>query len=419
MQNNYNNKFIKTFLITTGLIGSCISLGQGVYYWFSAEYFFSLYQLIAAPLPYIVYFIYLRNHNINQSVFLFSLIIIYVSFFMVFSSAVDGENLLIFQVMPVILFFILPSKDALKSIFFLWTLLVAFFILSLIAPEITTLTPRIIFIALISFTFISILLSFYDKRYTNSINIIIEEVEKNKKKDLQLMKQSRSALMGDMLSIIAHQWRQPLSSITSNTLNLQLKMDLEDEINKEYFRKKLNSIENLSINLSTTIDDFRNVYTSENKSNTFFVHEMINSALEICSSLFDSHNITIKKDFQIKKEIKNFENELIQAVVNIIRNSVDALVNNTTVKAKIGITISEEDNYIIISIADNAGGISNSIEAKIFDPYFSTKDAKNGVGLGLYMSKSIIENNCHGKLSFNNTADGACFTIALLNHSNI
>ena len=218
--------------------------------------------------------------------------------------------------------------------------------------------------------------------------------------------------MGEMISMIAHQWRQPLAAISSTAGTMQIKSSM-DKYDKDYFIERLEEIGEFSQHLSTTIEDFRNYFMVNKKKNIFNVEDTIKSALKLSDSFFATENIILETNLDSNLTIESYENELLQVFVNILKNSRDALVENNIETPKIIISLVEtEYKDIKITLQDNAGGIPDEIKDKIFEPYFSTK-SKNGTGLGLYMSKSIIEDSCNGTLSFENIDNGACFTILL------
>ena len=165
--------------------------------------------------------------------------------------------------------------------------------------------------------------------------------------------------------------------------------------------------------LSLTINDFRNFYKPNKEKIKTSINTPLSKALNIIKSSLKYNKITVVEDYNSNKEIEIFENELMHVFINIIKNSVDNFKDKKTSNPKIIITTQELDNNIIIKILDNGGGIKDDIKNKIFDPYFSTKNSKNGTGLGLYMSKTIVEEHHNGKLTISNTRGGVCFTIKL------
>ncbi len=231
-------------------------------------------------------------------------------------------------------------------------------------------------------------------------------------KNAILLHQSRHAAMGEMISMIAHQWRQPLSAISGHAGAMQIKITM-DKYDKEKFSDQLAQIVFLSDHLSTTIDDFRDFFKENRQTNSFQPGETIKHALSLSESLFKSEKIVVQSRIESERTIQSYENELIQVLLNILKNAHDALMEKSIAEPKIIISLVEETpERLKITIEDNAGGIPEAIAPKIFEPYFSTK-SKNGTGLGLYMSKSIIEEHCNGTLTFHNGAEGACFTIVL------
>jgi len=239
-----------------------------------------------------------------------------------------------------------------------------------------------------------------------------------KVREKQLFIQSRLAQMGEMISMIAHQWRQPLGAIAATSVNLKVKMmlntfDLQtnegQEECKEYYLKELSDIEVYVQTLSTTIDDFRNFYKINKKSVKDKIDTVIIKALNIIKSSLENDLIEVVYEANSTKEIEMYDGELMQVVLNIIKNAQDNFkersVENPTIK------ITSQDRTI--EICDNGGGIPDDIIDKIFDPYFSTKSEKNGTGLGLYMSKIIIEDHHNGVLKAQNNRDGVSFYIEL------
>ncbi len=237
-----------------------------------------------------------------------------------------------------------------------------------------------------------------------------EEVEIIKQKDKQLLYQSRLALMGEMISMIAHQWRQPLSAISATTSNLTLKLMLDD-INKKEFEQDIASITKYAQHLSETIDDFRDFFIKDKSKEITTLDKIVNSTLDIIKKSIENKNIEIKHELSCDTKFQTFSNELKQTLLNLIKNAEDALLDNNIKNPQIYIKTTCTDNKMILIVKDNAGGIPDDIIDKIFDPYFSTRKGKNGTGLGLYMSKTIIEEHCTGELTVSNDENGAVFKI--------
>jgi len=241
-----------------------------------------------------------------------------------------------------------------------------------------------------------------------------EEIEKNREKEKQLILQSRMAQMGELLSMIAHQWRQPLNVMSLIVSQLKLGFDLGD-VKEEEIKTSILKIEEMIQHLSNTIDDFRKFYRKEEGLKSVRLGDVITQTLNIAKPSIENKNIKIDLDLKCTKEIKTFPNELKQVLLNIIRNAEDILIERNVKNPYILISTKHDknNNLCIIDIKDNAGGIQDEILDKIFNPYFTTKDERNGTGLGLYMSKQIVEERLKGKLYAFNDETGAVFRIEL------
>ncbi len=230
---------------------------------------------------------------------------------------------------------------------------------------------------------------------------------------LRLRQQSRLVQMGEMLSMIAHQWRQPLAAIGSRSAALELKANL-GKADKETVIEQAQYISKYAQHLSQTIEDFRNFFKSSKELKESSYNEIIESVLDIIGTSVKNKNITIIQNLSIEYRFSTYPNELKQVVLNVIKNAEDVLLEKNIKEPKIEIVTYEKEGKNILEIHDNAGGVPTEIINKIFDPYFSTKLEKNGTGIGLYMSKTIIEDHCGGTLSITNDESGAIFKIELV-----
>jgi two-component system, NtrC family, C4-dicarboxylate transport sensor histidine kinase DctB len=220
------------------------------------------------------------------------------------------------------------------------------------------------------------------------------------------------AQMGEMLSMIAHQWRQPLAAISSTASAVELKAVLGQTKNEEL----IHSVQNISEyvqHLSSTIDDFREFFKDNKSVVETSYQEIVGSVLNIVQIALESKGIEIEVSYGFDEHFKTFPNKLKQVVLNLVKNAEDVLLEKEIQKPKILIKTYKQDGEYILSVSDNATGITTDVLPFIFDPYFTTKEKKDGTGLGLYMSKTIIEEHCKGRLEVHNTQDGATFTIAL------
>ncbi len=249
---------------------------------------------------------------------------------------------------------------------------------------------------------------------------VVQRTQAIKERDEQLLQQSRMAQMGEMISMIAHQWRQPLGAISATSIDMNLKLQLSEfDLEKEnervecsdYFLDNLGKIDGFVQNLTTTIDDFRNFYKPNKKSITALMNAPVKKALSIVRASFLADGIEIAEDYSCKNRVRMHESELMQVILNVLKNSQDNFKEKNIENARILIKTYDIDDGVRLEISDNGGGIPEDILQKIFDPYFSTKSEKNGTGLGLYMSKTIIQTHHDGKLYAENRDEGVCFFI--------
>ena len=239
-----------------------------------------------------------------------------------------------------------------------------------------------------------------------------EEVAKNRKKDSILIHNSRLAQMGEMMSLIAHQWRQPLSAISATSTGLHVKIEL-DKIDKEFFLNALDKIEEYVKHLSNTVNDFSDFFKPSKRTECITAGEMIERALFIMSVSLRKNSVDVIVEESAPSVIRTYPNEVIQVLINLIKNAENVLLQRKVEKPIISLNTYEKGNYLYIEVSDNAGGIDEKIIDKIFEPYFTTKNASDSTGLGLYMSKFIIEESCSGELHVENGREGARFTIKL------
>lgn len=246
---------------------------------------------------------------------------------------------------------------------------------------------------------------------------ITEKVSVEQEKEAQqslLMKQSRHAQMGEMISMIGHQWRQPLNALSiwhSNLFHL-----LEEEKFEHALLPKVKSeMQKILINLSDTINDFKDFFKPDKETNEFFIKQTVEKTINLISDKIKNSKVEI--DINIDEKISHigYQNELAQVFMVIINNAIEQFDEMKDIEDRsIKITTQQNNENTIIEICDNAGGIALNIIDKIFDPYFSTKSL-NGTGIGLYLVKMIIEKSMNGKITVNNFNNGACFTIAIPN----
>jgi signal transduction histidine kinase/CBS domain-containing protein len=225
----------------------------------------------------------------------------------------------------------------------------------------------------------------------------------------QLMQQSRLAQMGEMISMIAHQWRQPLTAISTTVGTLKLK-NMLNNYDRDFFDQKLDQIILYSQHLSDTINDFRDFFKRDKILERQKLTKIIKATTIIIQPSLDDRGISLVFNLEDDIVINIYINEFKQVILNILQNAYDVLVDKEIEEPQITIRSYRDDRYIFLEIGDNGGGIPDEIITNIFNPYFTTK-IKDGTGLGLYMSQMIIRDHCRGTLEVENSDLGAIFRI--------
>ena len=239
-----------------------------------------------------------------------------------------------------------------------------------------------------------------------------EEVAKNREKDKLMFQQAKLASLGEMLGNISHQWRQPLMEINSLFLPIEGKISLDMPLDKEEILETISKLNDITKYMSNTIDDFRDFFATNKEKIKFQLIEQINSTINIISGGLKAHNIKLDIIIQKNPEMIGYKNDYSQVLINIINNAKDILVQRKIADPYIKISIFEENENIITTVEDNGCGIKVKPIEKIFDPFF-TYEKIGGSGIGLFMSKLIIEKNMNGKFLVENSSNGAFFKIVI------
>jgi len=270
-------------------------------------------------------------------------------------------------------------------------------------------------------TVVSIIVYFYQKKMNEAKDLISnqqillkEQIKELVHKDQLLTAQSRQAVMGEMISMIAHQWRQPLSTVTLSISNLQVRKLLGDKIDDGALDKALEDISNTVVYLSNTIDDFQTYFHPNKELMEVEIHQLIGKAVNFVLPRIKGTKVFIEIDNPNDKEIyfQTYTNELIQVFLNIINNAIDALTISDVKNPRVVISVEEKRETLVIIIRDNASGIDAEEIHKIFEPYFSTK-GKNGTGLGLYMSQMLVQKQFNGHIDVISTTKGSFFSVEI------
>ncbi len=243
-------------------------------------------------------------------------------------------------------------------------------------------------------------------RYDITNEVMLQKELEERQKILFL--QSRMASLGQMLANIAHQWRQPLTQLNLSLYNLKKSFEKQ---NKKEFEDFYSNSKNLILGMSNTIEDFTNFFSPKKQKEIFLLNISINEALKILNKIFEDEKIDIKFDITKDLEIFGVKNELTQVLLNILSNAKDAFVQNGIKNRELSIKTYKKDDFIYLEIVDNALGIKDEIKDKMYEPYFTTKHQSSGTGLGLFISKIIIENSFEGEISHTNTQNGSIFEL--------
>ncbi|BAF71587.1 sensor histidine kinase [Sulfurovum sp. NBC37-1] len=237
-----------------------------------------------------------------------------------------------------------------------------------------------------------------------------EAVRKNSEQEQLLFIQARHAQMGEALSMIAHQWRQPLNAIALTNVGMQ-KVLRSAHCDIEQFTAKTKRIEEYVQHLSQTIDDFRNFFRFDSEKSDFVLSKTVDDALDLIGSGLKAEGITVTIEEICHCIVYSYPNEVIHVILNLLNNARDALTAKNIDDKHIIIRMYRDRKSVYLEIEDSGGGIPEVLIEKVFDPYFTTKEESGGTGLGLYMSKLIVEKHCQGRLEVKNTDKGACFRV--------
>ena len=242
---------------------------------------------------------------------------------------------------------------------------------------------------------------------------IFSEIEEKTKQEKLLIQQSKLASMGNMIGNIAHQWRQPLSEVNAILMNMKVRKE-HDDLSDEEFEQSVEECDIIMSYMSDTISDFQNFFKPSKEKTRFSLQEECKKASYIIESSLKYNGIEFQIDIEDDCEVFGYPREFSQAILNILSNAKDVLKQRDIEKPYIKLTLKEGKRYAVVKIEDNAGGVRSKIIDRIFEPYFTTKQRSKGTGIGLYMSKIIIEDNMHGFINVRNSKNGAIFTIRLI-----
>ena len=237
-------------------------------------------------------------------------------------------------------------------------------------------------------------------------------IQEAKQKDKKILEQAKLARIGSMISMIAHQWRQPLSQLSGILMELETATRFK-KVDENHIYNAIEKSDKMIEFMSNTIDDFRNFYKPDKIKEEFLVSVACSKAINIIDATLKNFGIELNIDVKKDKKVYGYPKEFAQVNLNLLSNAKDVLVEKEIKNPRIDIRIDSKGILSTITIKDNAGGIHEKNQELIFDPYYSTKDSSKGTGLGLYISKLIIERNMGGELSVHNDEEGAVFKIVI------
>jgi len=250
-----------------------------------------------------------------------------------------------------------------------------------------------------------------EKNYLQNLHQEVErKVGELREKDVILAQQGRFIAMGEMLSMIAHQWRQPLNAMSAAAINLKLRSEM-GSLNDTFITDHYKFIEEQTQHMSRTINDFMNFFRPQNKKETFSLKECIGKVIKIVDAQLKVHSIDMRISVDQNIYIYGAQNEMEHILLNLISNARDAIEANGGLDRCICVEAKSCDSRTLVSVKDSGGGIPSDIRDKIFDPYFTTKPVGKGTGIGLYMTKTIIEQHFEGSVMINETENGSEFVL--------
>ncbi len=405
-------KLLRYFITLFSSLSAIVFIVLGSSYILDGNVIFGIFELIPGIILIInLYFLWIKN-TIDRSAMVVVFFVMLVSIGVFINGGIENTGNLWVILVPMFPLLLLNFKDGLKwlltysAVIFTITILGMLEILSL---KFTFLELRQ---TMIVYTLFSILIYYNEKvKYINRQSLIAHSKEL-REKDSLLLEQSKLAQMGDMLNMIAHQWRQPLNAMSASAIQLSMKNDL-DMIDKDSIENTSKFIQEQTQLMSKIINDFMDFNKSQ-KNSEFLLFEAVEQVIKMILPQLKNRNITLKTD--IDKDIKVFHNSknIEHVLLNIIMNARDAFEENNHIENKtIKIFTTSDKDYVTLTIEDNAGGIPKNIINKIFNPYFTTKEQGKGTGIGLYMSKNMVESIDDNTLSVDVIEGTTLFKIKL------
>jgi signal transduction histidine kinase len=405
-------------MVNMGILLSIIALSYGIVVNFVKDNILFIPFEILIILMNSIFFILLRKNRkyFEKIVFIMTLSFTLFLLFLVYASTPsDLKHIWLFTYPIVLLYFQGTKKGKYWFSFLIISLLIA-----PLQPfvEVSYSFYQVTYISLV-LIIISIIVFFYYEKIDEANRLILKQQEalESKVKELEhkdelLTRQSKQAVMGEMITMIAHQWRQPLSTITLQISNLQIKRLLEDSFVERESDRIMDEINKTTIYLSNTIDDFQTYFHPDKESSKILLKDLLNKVLTFTLPRVKGTKISLDVEIDEKIELNIYINELIQVLLNLVNNAIDELSSKDYENPRVVISANDLKDCVEILVSDNGGGIKQEALEHLFEPYFSTK-GRNGTGLGLYMSQMIIEKQFGGSIDVKTSKNGSTFIIKI------
>jgi signal transduction histidine kinase len=382
---------------------------------------------------YFLLFLYLKKDKKHFDLtFKLALAILTLTIVLTSFASIDNGSRLIWFAVPIIFTYFLKGKVA--GLYYTLGSLI-YIIIYALQPLGETYLNSITFIgSIVTIITIALLTHYYEttiqefSHQQSVINSNLQDLVNEKTAELKAINQDlekkileqqdhliineRHAAMGEMISMIAHQWRQPISTVSNIATTIMIRIE-KDQCEPKILYKDMEQLTELTAYLSNTIEDFKEFFKPHKESQLIPLKTLIENSLSLFRPVVEASGITVINEVQSDEEIEVYKNELIQVLINLLKNAHDQF--DTHPQKEMTIKLREviyNDSFQLL-IEDNAGGIDPAILSQIFEPYYSTK-GDNGTGLGLYMSKIIVQDNMQGSIkAYNNTMGGATFALTL------
>ena len=359
-----------------------------------------------------IYFLLVKN-TIDISAKILVFFVMFISLVVFINGGIENTGNLWSILVPMFPLLLLHYKDGLKWLYIYSLIFITIIVFNIF--DIITLKFNLIELrqTLIVYILFSILL-YYNEKIKYNARVALQKSDKElREKEQLLFTQSKNAQMGEMLSMIAHQWRQPLNAISASSISLELKYSM-NVFTENDILEHTKFIQENTQKMSKTIDDFMNFFKPEEEKVDFTIKSSIEEILSLIGTQLKSRGIELIFNIENDIFIHSYKKELSHILINLITNARDAYEGNNIESKTIEIVATKENTLIIIKVIDKAGGIPTTIRDKIFNPYFTTKEQGKGTGIGLYMTKKILEEIFNGNISVENKNSGAIFTITFL-----